>query len=200
MSYNGSGTYSLYATGNPVVTATTVSSTWANNTLNDIATGLTLALCKDGQSTPTANLPMGTFKLTGLGNGSAATDSMAYGQRMKTVFFTSTRDLSSTGTQAITTTGITPVGVLLFVTQSSSLKSSIGIDDGTTRGVVANNSYTAGGNVIGSTGFSVYMIEGGGVYTTATVTALASESFTLTWAKSGSPTGTGVIFGIAFGY
>jgi len=35
------GTYSLYSTGNPVVTGTTISSTWANNTLNDIATALT---------------------------------------------------------------------------------------------------------------------------------------------------------------
>ena len=200
MSYNGSGTYSLYSVGNPVVTGTTISSTWLNNSFNDIATALTLAMCKDGQSTPTANIPLGTFKLTGLGNGSAATDSMAYGQRMKTVFFTDTHDLSSTGTQAITTTGITPVGVVLFVGQSGSLKSSTGIDNGTTRGVIANSSYSAGGQVTCTTAFSIYMIQGSGVYTSATVTALAADSFTLTWAKSGSPTGTGVIIGIAFGY
>ena len=39
MSRNGSGTYSL-PSGNPVVTGTTISSTWANNTLTDIATAL----------------------------------------------------------------------------------------------------------------------------------------------------------------
>jgi hypothetical protein len=76
MARNGSGTYSLYTPGNPVVTGTTISSTWANNTLNDIATALTNSIAKDGQTTPTANLPMGTFKLTGLGAGSAATDSL----------------------------------------------------------------------------------------------------------------------------
>jgi hypothetical protein len=76
MPRNGSGTFSLYTPGNPVVTGTTISSTWANNTLNDLATGLTNSLSKDGQTTPTANLPMGTFKLTGLGAGSAATDSL----------------------------------------------------------------------------------------------------------------------------
>jgi hypothetical protein len=41
----------------------------------DLATGLSTALTKDGQTTPTANLPMGTFKFTGLSAGSAATDS-----------------------------------------------------------------------------------------------------------------------------
>lgn len=38
---------------------------------NDIATGLTTALTKDGQTTPTANLPMGGFIHTNVGNASA---------------------------------------------------------------------------------------------------------------------------------
>jgi hypothetical protein len=46
----------------------------------DLATGLSTALTKDGQTTPTANIPMGTFKLTGLGAGTAATDAAQYGQ------------------------------------------------------------------------------------------------------------------------
>lgn len=78
MSRNGSGTYSLVS-GNPVVTGTTISSTWANNTLNDIATALTQSLAYDGQTTPIANLPMGGFKLTGMANGSALTDSATLG-------------------------------------------------------------------------------------------------------------------------
>jgi len=79
MSYNGSGTYAL-AAGNPVVTGTNITITWANGTLNDIASGLTNALCKDGQSTPTANLKMGGYKFTGLGVGSARTDSLNIAQ------------------------------------------------------------------------------------------------------------------------
>jgi len=58
MSRNGSGVYSLPA-GNPVVTATTITSTWANNTLNDIATALTGSLAADGQTTASGNLNMG---------------------------------------------------------------------------------------------------------------------------------------------
>lgn len=80
MAFNGSGTYSLIA-GNPVVTGTTISSTWANNTLSDIATGLTTCLTKDGQSTPTANITLGGFKITSLGAATVATD----GARLSTV-------------------------------------------------------------------------------------------------------------------
>jgi len=79
MPRNGSGTYTLPA-GNPVVTGTTISSTVQNNTMSDVATAITNSLAKDGQTTPTANLPMGGFKLTGLGAGSAATDSANLGQ------------------------------------------------------------------------------------------------------------------------
>ena len=81
MSRNGTGTYTLPA-GNPVVTGTTISSTWANNTLSDIATALTQSLAKDGQTVPTANIPMGSFKLTGLGAPTTAGDALAYGSSL----------------------------------------------------------------------------------------------------------------------
>jgi hypothetical protein len=40
----------------------------------DIATGLSTAICKDGQTTITANLPMAGFKHTNVGAGTARTD------------------------------------------------------------------------------------------------------------------------------
>jgi hypothetical protein len=73
MARNGSGTYSLPA-GNPVVSGTSISSTVHNTTLSDIATALTASIAKDGQTTPTANLPMGTYKHTGVAVASALTD------------------------------------------------------------------------------------------------------------------------------
>lgn len=75
-----SGSFSLYSPGNPVVTGTTISSTWANNTLTDIATGLSTCVLKNGSQTITANIPMSSFKFTGLGAGSAAGDSLRYEQ------------------------------------------------------------------------------------------------------------------------
>jgi hypothetical protein len=67
MARNGSGTYNL-PTGNPVTTGTTISSTWANNTLADMATALTGSIASDGQTTASGNLPMGAFAHTNVGN------------------------------------------------------------------------------------------------------------------------------------
>jgi hypothetical protein len=57
MSRNGSGTYNLPA-GNPVVTGTAITSSWANTTLSDIAAGLTQSVSADGQTPMTGNLNM----------------------------------------------------------------------------------------------------------------------------------------------
>ena len=75
MSFNGSGTFVINSTGQPVVTGTVISSTAFNALTADLATGLSTTMTKDGQTTATANIPMGTFKFTDLGTGSAATDS-----------------------------------------------------------------------------------------------------------------------------
>lgn len=80
MSFNGSGTFVINSAGQPVVTGTTIASTAFNSLTADLATGLSTTLTKDGQSTPTANIPMGTFKITGLGNGTASTDAVNLGQ------------------------------------------------------------------------------------------------------------------------
>jgi hypothetical protein len=79
MARNGAGTYTLPA-GNPVTTGTTISSTWANNTLNDIASGLTTSLAYDGQTAPVANLPMSNYAHTGVGNATVRTMYAAAGQ------------------------------------------------------------------------------------------------------------------------
>ncbi len=78
MPRNGSGTFTR-----PVadyVPNTAISSTSVNSEMDGIATGLTNSLAKDGQTTPTANLPMATYKHTGVGNASARTDYAAAGQ------------------------------------------------------------------------------------------------------------------------
>jgi hypothetical protein len=77
MPRNSGGTYSL-PPSNPVVTNTPISSAgWANPTLADIAQALTDSISKNGVTTPTTNLPMGTFNHTGVG---PATARDQYGQ------------------------------------------------------------------------------------------------------------------------
>lgn len=84
MAFNGSGTFNL-ASGNPVVTNTTISSTVQNNTLSDIATGLSNCVTRDGQSPATANLPMGSHKITGLLDGTSASDAASLSQVQSSV-------------------------------------------------------------------------------------------------------------------
>lgn len=79
MARDGSGNYNLPA-GNPVSTGGTISSTWANNTMTDIASALTQSVSKDGQTAMTGNQPMGGNKHTNVGNASARNEYAALGQ------------------------------------------------------------------------------------------------------------------------
>lgn len=79
MSRNGSGTYVLPA-GNPVVTGTIITSTWANTTMSDVATALTGSVASDGQTVMTGNLQMGSNRITGLADGIAPSDASTVGQ------------------------------------------------------------------------------------------------------------------------
>ena len=74
MAYNGSGVYSPPAASFPAVTGTVIDSAKYNAVVNDIATALTGVITKDGQTTVTANLPMATYRHTGVSDGAALTD------------------------------------------------------------------------------------------------------------------------------
>jgi hypothetical protein len=95
MSRNGSGVYSLPA-GNPVVTGTTIASTWANNTMNDLAAALTDSVAADGQTPMTGNLDLNTHKIVNLVAGTASGDAIEFAQ-FKTPTFTGNVTMSSTG-------------------------------------------------------------------------------------------------------
>jgi hypothetical protein len=102
MAFNGSGTFLINTAGQPVVAGTVISSTAFNALTADLATGLSTVITKDGQTTVTANIPMSTYKFTGLGVGSAATDSANLSQVQSTV----TKLLTSvSGTDTITAVG-----------------------------------------------------------------------------------------------
>lgn len=62
-----------------MVAATAIDPTVFNALTADLATGLTTCITKDGQTTPTANIPMGSNKITGLAAGTASTDAANIG-------------------------------------------------------------------------------------------------------------------------
>lgn len=153
MSYNGSGTFNIDSAGQPVVTGTTISSTAFNSLTADLGTGLTTALTKDGQTTPTANIPLGGYKITGLGNATLSTDAMAYGQftafgvpgYTTTATAAGTTTLTVASTQQQFFTGTTTQTVVLPVASTLVLGQSFRIVNMST-GVVTVNS--SGGNAV----------------------------------------------------
>lgn len=116
MSRNGSGTYTLPA-GNPVVSGTTISSTWSNTTLNNIAAALTDSLAADGQTTATGNLKMGANRITGLADGIADTDAATYGQLTSAVSGLGT--MSTQDADAVSITGGAINGTTIGATTAS---------------------------------------------------------------------------------
>lgn len=108
MSRNSNGVYTLPGLYNPVVTGTIIESNWANATMADIATALTLSLASNGVTLPTANLPMGGYRHTGAGNPVARSDyaTMGYVQdgTINQITITSTAPNTLVGTMLGTNT------------------------------------------------------------------------------------------------
>jgi hypothetical protein len=108
MSFNGSGTFLINSSGQPVVTGTVISSTTFNALTADLANGLSNCITRDGQTSVSANIPMNNFKITGLGEGTNNTDASTIGQVQSTVAkligsISGTNTITGTLTPAITT-------------------------------------------------------------------------------------------------
>lgn len=107
-------------------------------------------------------------------------------------FGTFSRDTTvASGTQDITGLGITPTECTFFMLNDGQDEASWGFDNGTAdvvlfdnNGVTATTWGTAGGAI------SIYDSEGSSVTYTGEISTLASGSFTITWTRTGSPTGT----------
>lgn len=113
MSRNGSGIYNL-PTGNPVVTGTTITSTWANNTLSDIASALTGSIASDGQTPMIGDLSMATNKITNLGTPSLSTDA-------------TTKDYVDTAVAGATSTALQKASNLSDLPSASTARTNLGL-------------------------------------------------------------------------
>ena len=97
MSFNGSGTFLINSSGQPVVTGTVISSTVFNALTADLATGLSTTITKDGQTSITANIPWSGYKITSLGAGTAGTDAA----QLQQVQGSTAKLITVTGTDSI---------------------------------------------------------------------------------------------------
>lgn len=77
MAFNGAGTYSrVHDWTQDEAAGLFVEADRMDEEFDDIATALTTMICKDGQTTVTANIPFGGFKLTNVGDATSATDAV----------------------------------------------------------------------------------------------------------------------------
>lgn len=147
MSRNGTGTYTLPA-GNPVVTGTVITSTWANNTLTDIAAALTGSVAADGQTPMSGDLDLNTNKIVNLEPGTVAGNAVEYDQ-----FVDAT-------TTAVAITGGTIDGTPIGNTTRSSGKFTT-LDANSTLGVTGATTLSSTLNVTGVATFSANSLFNG---------------------------------------
>ena len=117
MSYNGSGTFNINSSGQPVVTGTVISSTAFNALTADLGTGLSTAITKDGQTVATARIPfaagINSSLVTDATNTTTGSIITAGGVGIaKALFVGTTANIAGTTTLAgVTATSITDSGL-----------------------------------------------------------------------------------------
>lgn len=106
MAFNGSGVFNrLYSWVADAAAAIKISSTRMDAEMDGMATGLSNCVTKDGQTTITANLPMSTFRHTGVGD-SSALDSYPSTKQIQNG--TITYDATDTGVANAYVAGLSP--------------------------------------------------------------------------------------------
>lgn len=111
-----------------------------------------------------------------------------------------TRDMTTaSGTQAVTGVGFQPTLVLFFYAVSGNAAWGIGYDSGSSPKTVAD-AHNSSANTMATSNNSIRAIMGSAGVTeyTGIISSMDADGFTITWTKTGSPTGTLSIFYIAF--
>ena len=171
MSYNGSGTFQINSAGQPVVTGTVISSTAFNSLTADLATGLSTAITKDGQTTPTANIKLGGFKLTNVGTATASGDALTFGSGTNSSSLAvPTRQNLTSGTAATYTTPANCRQLRIRMVGGGGGGGSYNSGGGGAGGDSIFNSITAAGGA-GGTGATVGNVGAGGHSQTGTGSA-----------------------------
>jgi len=176
MSYNGSGTFNINTTGQPVVAGTVISSSAFNSLTSDLATGLTTAITKDGQTTTTARITFAqgfTSSLT-TDSSSVSTGSIITAGGVgiaKALFIGTTANVAGAVTLQ-STLGVTGVTTLTAQPILSSLTASKPVFTDASKGLVSTGTLGSdqGGTGVANNAASTITISGN-FGTTLTVTA-----------------------------
>ena len=152
MSYNGSGTFQINTTGQPVVTGTVISATTFNSLTADLATGLSTAITKDGQTTTTARIPFAAgitstlvTDATSTGSGSIIT---AGGVGVAKALWVGTTANVAGAVTLQSTLGVTGVATFSAAPIYSSLTASSAVATDASKALVSVTNTGTGSNVL----------------------------------------------------
>ncbi len=177
MSRNGSGTYTLPA-GNPVVSGTVIATSWANNTMNDLAAAMTDSVAADGQTPMTGPLNMNSNKVTNLATGTISGDGINYAQ-----FNTPTFGGAVVCSSTLVVTGVTTLNSTLAVAGDTTMAGNLAVNSTgqikLPNGTTAQRSATP---TIGSVRFNTTLqtFEGYSSYSGQTISTITNVTTTAT--------------------
>jgi hypothetical protein len=192
MSYNGSGTFNINTTGQPVVAGTVISSSSFNSLTNDLATGLTTAITKDGQTTTTARITFAQGLTSSLvtDSSSVSTGSIITGGGVgiaKNLYVGVNANVAGT-------LGVTGVATFSAAPIYSSLTASSAVATDASKGLVSVTNTGTGNNVLATSPTLVTPILGtpqSGTLTNCTGLPTTALTGTITEANGGTGTTTG---------
>ena len=176
MSYNGSGTFNINTSGQPVVAGTVITATAFNLLTADLATGLTTAMTKDGQTTTTARIPfaqgISSTLVTDATNTTSGSIITAGGVGIAKALYV--------GTTANVAGAVTLGGIATFSAQPifSSLTASSAVATDASKGLVSVTNTGTGNNVLATSP----------TITTPTISSLSSASATALTLQSAGTT------------
>lgn len=108
------------------------------------------------------------------------------------------RDVSTaTGTQAVTGVGFQPRLLVLLSNLGSSPATGASFTDGTNHGLIYNQHAFSANSWANSSTNIVTIEQGSGNQYNGALSSLDSDGFTISWTKTGSPTGTATIYFLA---
>jgi hypothetical protein len=190
MSYNGSGTFVVNSSGQPVVTGTVISSTAFNALTADLATGLSTAITKDGQTTTTSRIlfAQGVSSTLVTDATSATTGSIITAGGISTQkalwVGTTSRLVGNTQHDGLVGIGMTPSNIL-DITQTQNADSIVKLLNSSS-GAAATGTLQLSNNIGAS---AIYRMHGGSF----TTSGIYRQDGALLWANGagGMTVGTG---------
>jgi hypothetical protein len=114
-------------------------------------------------------------------------------------FVTATRDMTAaTGNQVITGVGFSPKAIIAINAVNGTSAYSIGMATALGAGGWGSTYKDAAGNVNTQGALIPYLETATGAHQSASIASFDADGFTLSWAKTGAPTGTANLFFLCF--